>query len=283
MLQIPDFDPVIVHIGPFALRWYAVAYVAGILLGWRYAASLLKNERVWGPKGPPMTSPQLDDLILWVTLGVILGGRLGYVLFYQPAMIWKTPLQILMIWDGGMSFHGGMIGVILAIIGFSLRNKVPMLGVGDLVAPCVPIGLFFGRLANFVNGELWGRPTGVPWGMIFCNHNIEATYHGCPVGARHPSQLYEAGLEGVALLLLLAWAVYRAGWLELRGRVVGLFLTGYGVARLVLENFREPDSFMPDFLRDHVTMGMLLSIPMIAVGLWLIWRSGRQPTDLPAA
>ena len=303
MLHIPNFNPEIFRIGPFAIRWYALAYVTGILVGWRYVAQMLKTRSIWGAKEPPITAGQLDDLVLWMTLGIILGGRIGYVLFYQPALIWTHPVQVLRIWDGGMSFHGGLIGVTAALFGFAATNMVagmpkgwrppgervgPLqaapwlvqktLALGDLIAPAVPIGLFFGRIANFINGELWGRPTSLPWGMVFCNDNIRRTYAGiypggCPVGARHPSQIYEALCEGLILFLVLAWAVWRGGWLKSKGRVVGLFLTGYGVARLVLENFREPDEFMPDALRGHVTMGMLLSAPMIVVGLWLIWRT----------
>jgi phosphatidylglycerol:prolipoprotein diacylglycerol transferase len=290
VLQIPNFNPEIFRIGPFALRWYALAYVAGILLGWRYAATLLKRERIWGSKGAPITTLQLDDLILWLTLGIILGGRLGYVIAYgwaQHPPIWVHPLDIFKIWDGGMSFHGGLLGVVAALVGFAWRNKAPLLGLGDMAAVVAPIGLFFGRVANFVNGELWGRKTDLPWGMIFCNENIRKTNAnvyptGCPEGARHPSQLYEAGLEGIALGLILWWA-WRAGWLAARGRISGMFLVAYGLCRALLETVREPDNFMPAYLQGHLTMGMVLSIPMMLVGLWLIWRSrGQAAESLPA-
>jgi len=265
-VPFPDFDPVLLQIGPFAIRWYALAYVAGILLGWRYAVSLIKNTRLWGGQTPPVTVMQIDDLVLWVTLGIILGGRIGYVLFYSPGLIARDPLEILKVWHGGMSFHGGLIGVTLALVGFARVNKVDLLKLADLVAPCVPIGLFFGRIANFINGELWGRATTAPWGVIF------------PAGGpqpRHPSQLYEAALEGVVLFIVLRIATHQALWLQRRGAVTGLFLLGYAIFRLSLENVREPDSFMPHFPLG-LTMGMLLSMPMALAGLFLIWRGMRE-------
>ena len=263
-MQFPNFDPVIFHIGPLAIRWYALAYVAGILLGWRYAVGLVRNSRLWGGQKPVANSEQIDDLILWITLGIILGGRIGYILFYAPNLVWDDPLEIFQVWKGGMSFHGGFIGVVVAIILFALGNKMDMLKLGDLVAPAVPIGLFFGRIANFINGELWGRPTTVPWGVQFPAAGIEY---------RHPSQLYEAALEGLLLFLILRFATHRLKWLERRGAVCGLFMIGYGVFRIALESVREPDAQMLPFLRDVVTMGTLLSIPMLLVGLWLVWRS----------
>jgi phosphatidylglycerol:prolipoprotein diacylglycerol transferase len=273
-VTFPDFDPVLIQLGPLAIRWYALAYVAGILLGWRYALQLVKSDSLWTGAAPPVTPLQIDDLVLWLTLGIIGGGRLGYVLFYQPAMIWEDPLEIFALWNGGMSFHGGFLGVVLAIVIYSLRNKIDMLALGDLVAPAVPIGLFFGRIANFINGELWGRPTELPWGVVFCNDRIAATYGGCPAGVapRHPSQLYEAALEGVALFVLLRWATHVERLFPRRGVVAGLFMLGYGLSRGVLETVREPDSFMPDFPLG-LTMGMMLSIPMILAGGWLVWRA----------
>ncbi len=262
-MPFPEFDPVLIQIGPLAIRWYALAYVAGILLGWRYAVLLARNEKIWGERGSPATTAQIDDLVLWITIGIIGGGRLGYVLFYQPALLWENPLQVFQVWEGGMSFHGGLIGVTLALLLFAHRHKIRLLSLADLVAPVVPIGLFFGRLANFVNGELWGRPTDVPWGVVF---------PGAGPVPRHPSQLYEAALEGLGLFLLLAWAIYAAKLLKRPGFVAGLFLLGYGVIRLSLENVREPDRFMPDFPLG-LTMGMLLSLPMIIAGLVLILRA----------
>ena len=290
-MQFPDISPYVPllgpysfmlgswHVGPIGVRWYALAYIAGILLGWRYCVGLVRNPRLWGGREPTATPLQLDDLILWVTIGVVGGGRLGSVLFYNTAMIWKDPLGAFRIWDGGMSFHGGMIGVAVALVLFARRHRIDLLRLCDLVAPCVPFGLFFGRIANFINGELWGRVTHVPWGMVFCNATIRAEYGGdCPAGIlpRHPSQLYEASLEGVVLFLILRWATHKAGWLQRQGAIVGLFLTCYGLIRISLENVRQPDADMPIFPLG-LTMGMMLSAPMILAGLWLIWRALRQP------
>ena len=286
-MPFPDFDPVLIHIGPFAIRWYALAYVAGILLGWRYATLLARRERLWPAGGSPATPAQVDDLVLWVTLGVILGGRLGYVIFYgglSDPPIWANPLDILKIWEGGMSFHGGAIGVAVAMLLFARANRMNVLKLSDLVAPVVPIGLFFGRLANFINGELWGRPTDVPWGVNFCNDRLRSLYGGvCPNPpgdvSRHPSQLYEAGLEGLALFALLWFAVWKLGLLKRPGLVTGLFLLGYGVSRIAMETVREPDSFMPEALQGYITMGGLLSVPMILGGAWLIWRARKAPAE----
>jgi phosphatidylglycerol:prolipoprotein diacylglycerol transferase len=275
-VPFPDFDPVLLQIGPFAIRWYALAYVAGILLGWRYAVLLVRNTRLWTNRAPPVTTEQIDDLVLWVTLGVIVGGRLGHVLFYTPSIIWQDPLEIVQVWHGGMSFHGGALGVFLAMILYAWRNtEVDLWRLGDLLAACAPIGLFFGRIANFINGELWGRPTTLPWGVVF---------PGAGLAPRHPSQLYEALLEGVLLFIVLRWATHGARLTNRRGVVMGVFTAGYGLIRVSLENVREPDSYMPHFPLG-LTMGMLLSIPMIAFGLWLIWRGMREPLPpaLPAA
>ncbi|MFA7264197.1 MAG: prolipoprotein diacylglyceryl transferase [Caulobacter sp.] len=273
-MQFPNFDPVIFHIGPLAIRWYALAYVAGILLGWRYAVGLVRNTRLWGGQTPVANGEQIDDLILWITLGVIVGGRIGYILFYAPNLIWSDPLEIFQVWKGGMSFHGGFIGVVTAVILFALGNRIDMFKLGDIVAPAVPIGLFFGRIANFINGELWGRQTTAPWGVVFPE----------PAGPwqRHPSQLYEAALEGIVLFLILRFATHRLLWLQRRGAVCGLFMAGYGLFRISLESVREPDAQMLPFLRDVITMGTLLSIPMLLVGLWLVWRARTQPAPVAA-
>jgi len=302
-LQFPDFNPVAVPIpaihlgslvlGPFPIRWYALAYIAGILIGWRYCVALVKNPRLWGERSPTMTPVQIDDLILWITMAIILGGRIGYICFYmlvspdQRNELFTHPLEAFEIWKGGMSFHGALIGVSLAMIAFSVSNRVALLGVADLVAACQPIGQCFGRLANFINGELWGRPTTAPWGMVFCNsHSFDEGGHCAadiesPPGsgvwvhvARHPSQLYEAALEGVVLFLLLRWATHRAKWLQRPGAITGLWLIGYGVIRIALENVRNPDEGMPDFPLG-LTMGMILSIPMILGGLGLLWWAFR--------
>jgi phosphatidylglycerol:prolipoprotein diacylglycerol transferase len=270
-VPFPDFDPVLVHLGPIAIRWYALAYVAGILLGWRYIVAQVRNPKLWEFRGPATTPEKIDDLILWITLGVIVGGRLGHVIFYTPAIIWTDPLEILKTWHGGMSFHGGAIGVIAAVIVFSVRNRIDMLRLGDVVAAATPVGLFFGRIANFINGELWGRPTSLPWGIIFPGAD--------PAVPRHPSQLYEAALEGIALFIVLRWATHGAKLLNRRGVVVGLFVAGYGIIRVALENVREPDSYMPHFPLG-LTMGMLLSAPMIVGGAWLVWRGLREPVPV---
>jgi phosphatidylglycerol:prolipoprotein diacylglycerol transferase len=280
----PEFDPVLVHLGPIAIRWYALAYVAGILLGWRYVVHLVKTPKLWSGSAPSATPLQIDDLVLWCTLGIILGGRIGYILFYDLKEMLEHPLEMLKVWHGGMSFHGGFLGVTLAIVIFARVNKLNILRLADVVAPCAPIGLFFGRIANFINGELWGRPTNLPWGMVFCNARIaQANGDSCPAGllTRHPSQLYEAALEGLVLFLVLLWATHRKRWLNREGAVVGLFLAGYGLARVSLENVRQPDAQMPDFPLG-LTMGMMLSIPMILVGAWLVWRGLHRPPAPPA-
>jgi phosphatidylglycerol:prolipoprotein diacylglycerol transferase len=299
--QIPAFHLFGLTIGPLGVRWYALAYVMGIILGWRYALKLVRGESLWGPNGPPATPTQVDDLILWLTLGIIGGGRLGYAAFYSPGMFLR-PVEILKLWDGGMSFHGGLIGVAVALVVFAATNQIGRMPKGwtapgthgfkgllegagrksialaDLVAPAVPIGLFFGRIANFINGELWGRHTDLPWGVIFCNRTIEATYGDCPAGhyARHPSQLYEAFLEGIVLFFLLRWATHIARKLDRPGFVTGLFLFGYGLCRMLMETVREPDAQMPEALRGMITMGMLLSLPMALIGLWMMWRANRK-------
>ncbi|HWA63513.1 MAG TPA: prolipoprotein diacylglyceryl transferase [Caulobacteraceae bacterium] len=275
-------------IGPLAIRWYALAYIAGILLGWRYATSMVRNAKLWGGRGPTLTVPQVDDLILWITLGVILGGRIGYILFYMlplasgRELLMQDPLTVFKVWQGGMSFHGGAIGVLVAGVLFGRANKIDLMRLGDLVVACEPIGQFFGRVANFINGELWGRHTDLPWGMVFCNDTIMAANNGlCPAGTepRHPSQLYEAGLEGIALFLILWWVTHRAGWLQRRGAVTGLFLVGYGVFRIVLETVRNPDPGL-EHLPLGLTVGIMLSVPMVLLGAWLIVRGLKEP---PAA
>jgi phosphatidylglycerol:prolipoprotein diacylglycerol transferase len=272
-VPFPHFDPVLIHIGPLAIRWYALAYICGILLGWRYAVMLVRDARLWPPISPPITPAQIDDLILWLTLGVIVGGRLGFVLFYGQGEFIAHPLRILEVWQGGMSFHGGAIGVTIALVAFALANKVGPVRLGDLVAPCVPFGLFFGRLANFINGELWGRPTTLPWGIIFPN-----APDGLP---RHPSQLYEAGLEGIVLFIILRLATHRLRWLPREGATTGLFLLFYGLFRIALENVRQPDAGLDHFPLG-LTMGIILSTPMVLAGAWLLWRSRRPIEPAPA-
>ena len=292
-MTFPEFDPVLIHLGPLPIRWYALAYVAGIVLGWIYAARILKTERVWAPGKPPLTGPQLDDLILWITLGIILGGRFGYALFYKPVLFAQVftgdslgeRLELLQLWTGGMSFHGGMLGCTAAVLIYAWRTRANALSIGDMALAAAPIGLFFGRMANFVNGELWGRTTDVPWAIRFCNARIEQMYGFCPAGnePRHPSQLYEAGLEGIVLFLILGLAVWKWRLLAKPGYVTGLFLVGYGLSRAVLETVRQPDAGMENFPLG-LTMGMMLSIPMILVGAWLIRRAwSRSPVAAASA
>ena len=260
-IPYPVIDPVLIEIGPFAIRWYALAYIAGIIGGWRYLRWLIRRP------GWQITAEALDDLLLWVTLGIVLGGRLGYVLFYRPAYYLQNPFEALAVWHGGMSFHGGMLGVILAIVLFAIVRRLPMLELGDLVACAAPIGLFLGRLANFVNGELYGRVSDVPWAMVFPNGGPEP---------RHPSQLYEAMLEGLVLFAVLSWFATRPREPGQAGRLGGIFLVGYGLARTFAELFRQPDAHL-GFLIGGLTMGQLLSLPMVLFGLWLIVRSTRGP------
>jgi phosphatidylglycerol---prolipoprotein diacylglyceryl transferase len=273
-IAFPVFDPVAFAIGPFVVRWYALAYIGGIVFGWIYARALIKNDRLWNG-GSPISLPQIDDFILWVTIGIIIGGRTGYVLFYNPFFFLQHPAEILELWKGGMSFHGGFLGCVVAVIVFSLRNGLPILSLGDIVTAVGPIGLFLGRLANFINSELWGREadSSVPWAMIFPNGGLHL--NGEPI-LRHPSQLYEAALEGVVLFSILA-VMIRMGALKRPGLILGSFIAIYGIARIISEFFREPDPQL-GFLWGGLTMGMLLSVPMIIVGAIIIRAAYRRKT-----
>jgi phosphatidylglycerol---prolipoprotein diacylglyceryl transferase len=258
LLPYPAINPILIHIGPLAIRWYALAYIVGILVGWVYARKIIASERLWG--GPaPLTVIDFDDFIIWITLGIILGGRIGYVLFYNLPLFAAHPLQIFELWNGGMSFHGGFLGCMVAIISFALKRKIPIFSLGDVTTAVAPIGLFLGRIANFINGELWGRPTDVPWAMIFPK--------GGPI-PRHPSQLYEAALEGIVLFVVLNMLV-RLGALKRPGVVTGSFALGYGIARITCEFFREPDPQL-GFLWGGLTMGMLLCIPLMLAGIAIL-------------
>lgn len=285
-LRLPEIDPVLLSLGPVSVRWYALAYVAGIVLGWLYAGRLLKKAELWPNNQAPVTADQLDDLVLWLTGGIILGGRLGYVLAYDASVIWKDTLQVFQIWNGGMSFHGGFLGVLVASVLWCRAQKFTLpqaLNLGDVLAMAAPIGLFLGRVANFVNGELWGRPTDAPWGMVFCNSHIEQQYGYCPAGevARHPSQLYEALGEGLLLFGLTWFLAFRLRKLQKPGLIMGVFIAGYGLIRILLESVRNPDAQMLPFFKDVVTMGTLLSIPMVAGGAWLIWRAVKAADVAP--
>jgi phosphatidylglycerol---prolipoprotein diacylglyceryl transferase len=267
-IAFPVFDPIAISIGPIAIRWYALAYIGGIVLGWIYARALLKNERLWG--GPaPISLLQFDDFILWVTIGIIVGGRTGYVLFYNPAFFIQHPAEIFELWKGGMSFHGGFLGCVAAVVLFCRKNDLPILSLGDITTAVGPIGLFLGRLANFINSELWGRAAdpGLPWAMVFPN--------GGPL-PRHPSQLYEAGLEGILLFTVLTVMV-RMGALKRPGVILGSFIAIYGFARIAGELFREPDPQL-GFLWGGLTMGMLLSVPMIIAGIMIVVMAWRRRT-----
>jgi len=266
VLLFPGFDPVLVQIGPLAIRWYALAYIGSLVLGWRIMRRLARLS-------PQVaTEQQVDDFLTWATLGVVLGGRLGYVLFYQPSHYLQHPLAALEVWQGGMSFHGGTLGVVVALILYCRKHAIPLLGFADRLAVVVPIGLGLGRIANFINGELWGReaPAGLPWAMIFPQAGPEP---------RHPSQLYQAGLEGVVLLVILALCCRNERIRAHFGALTGIFLIGYGVARIIGEFFRQPDAFL-GFLFAGATMGQLLSLPMILAGLFLIGRA--KPSGLTA-
>lgn len=339
-IQFPNIDPAAftipgfnlggTELGPFHLRWYALAYIVGLVLGWRWMVWLIRRDKLWAPGKPALSVSQADDFLFWATLGVILGGRLGYVLFYKPDMIWNNPVEVLQIWQGGMSFHGGLIGVALAAVWFTRQKHVneeqyaklaakhavaqapegkggdytrlgdkwilkteaeaargkaktdtiDLLRLGDVAAAAAPLGLFFGRIANFINGELWGRQTDGPFGMVFCNERLQIQGGGvCPAGTepRHPSQLYEAALEGVALFAIINIATLRFDSLRRPGMNTGIFLVAYGLFRALLETVREPDAHMPEALRGVITMGMILSIPMILGGAWLIHRALKQP------
>ena len=285
-IPFPNISPEIftISLGPitFSLRWYALAYIAGLLIGWKLIVMVLKSPRLW-PNGAPMQPEAVERLLTWVILGVILGGRLGYVLIYDPAFFWANPAKIPAVWEGGMSFHGGFLGVVVAGVLFCRREGIPMLTLADLMALATPPGLFLGRIANFINAELWGRPTSLPWGAVFKGDAAQSCPDLLTICARHPSQLYEAALEGILLFAVLAWAVWRAGWLRFPGRVAGLFFAGYGLSRFLVEFVRQPDAQFitlgnPMGLALHLngyglTMGQLLSLPMIAVGLWIIARA----------
>jgi phosphatidylglycerol---prolipoprotein diacylglyceryl transferase len=265
-LQFPAFDPVLISIGPFSIRWYALAYIVGILLGWVYARALIRAESLWGGTAP-LTILDFDDFVLWVTLGIIVGGRTGYVLFYNLPHFAEHPAEIVQLWNGGMSFHGGFAGCVLAVVLFARRRSISILSLGDLTCAAGTIGLFLGRIANFINGELWGRPTDVPWAMVFPG--------GGPL-PRHPSQIYEAVLEGLVLFGVL-WLFMRAGALKRPGLVIGAFAVGYSIARITCEFFREPDPQL-GFLWRGLTMGMLLSVPLMLTGFAFIAVAMKRPS-----
>ncbi|MBG6164799.1 phosphatidylglycerol:prolipoprotein diacylglycerol transferase [Labrenzia sp. EL_195] len=269
VLPFPAIDPVIFEIGPFALRWYALAYIVGIILAWRYMRALVRNDRLWAGLQRP-TPVDLDDFVLWGTFGIIIGGRLGYVLFYNPSYYFANPGEALAVWTGGMSFHGGFAGTVIAIFLFAWRRGLSVWTLFDLAGCAAPIGLFFGRIANFINAELWGRTTDVPWAVVFPGAGPEP---------RHPSQIYEAALEGVVLFLVLRLLSHRFKLLEKPGFLAGAFAFGYGVGRSIAELYRVPDAHI-GYLSGFLTMGILLSLPMflggIALMVWAARKSNRE-------
>ena len=264
VVSFPNIDPVIFQIGPFAVRWYALAYIVGLVFASWYMKRLVSTPGLWGGVKPTMTPAQIDDFFIWTVLGVVVGGRLGYVIFYKPLHYLANPLDIVRMWDGGMSFHGGFLGVVVVCIVFGRRIGAGLDRMLDLGAAAVPVGLGLGRLANFINGELWGRPTDVAWAMIFPDDPTQLP--------RHPSQLYEATLEGLVLFLLVRIATHRFTALKYPGRASGIFALWYGIARIIGENFREPDAHL-GYLFGPVTMGMVLSVPLCLIGIWLLLRS----------
>lgn len=272
-LPFPNIDPIAFSIGPVSIKWYGLAYACGLLLGWTYIKRMLANVRLWPSGHAPFAVDKTDDLLLYMTLGVVLGGRLGYVLFYNPAFYFAHPVEIFSVWKGGMSFHGGFLGSAAAIAYFARQNSAPLLSVFDVVAAATPIGLFFGRLANFANAELWGRPSTVAWAMVFPDRDAG------PV-PRHPSQLYEATLEGAVLFALCWWLIHKRDALKNPGLVAGVFTAGYGCARAFCELFREPDA-AHWATKGLMTAGILYSLPMIAAGVFMVYRArGRQDTTL---
>ncbi|MCU0802262.1 MAG: prolipoprotein diacylglyceryl transferase [Rhodobacteraceae bacterium] len=285
-IPFPNISPNLVAFEVFgftiALRWYALAYIAGLLIGWWIIRRSLARLALWQGQ-PPATAEQIERFFTWTIVGVILGGRIGFVLFYRLDHYLANPAEILRVWEGGMSFHGGFLGVVVAGLLFCRQERIPVLAMGDLLAMAAPPGLFLGRLANFVNAELWGRQTDLPWGVAFPGEAAQNCGPLIDICARHPSQLYEAALEGLLLGAALLWLGWRGGWLRWPGRLMGLFLAGYGAARFVVEFVRQPD---PQFISEGnplglalqsggygLTMGQLLSLPMIILGLWFILRA----------
>ena len=288
-LTFPEIDPIIFSISvgqfTFALRWYALAYIAGLLMAWRIMVIISRNDKLWKDSKSPILPRLIEDLMTYMILGVILGGRIGYVLFYEPIYFLQHPLEIPQVWNGGMSFHGGFLGVVAGTVIFAHKNKIPLLSIGDLVAIASPPGLFFGRIANFINGELWGKPTTSDWGILFPSRLAQT----CPdtwvgICKRHPSQLYEAFLEGLILWIIMLTLVFSFEFLKRSGETIAIFLIGYGLSRFIVEIVREPDrqfissqnpnGFILQFNEVvGLSMGQILSTPMIIVGLSLIYWS----------
>lgn len=274
VLAFPAIDPVLFSIGPVAVHWYGVGYVVGIVFAWWYAKRLIANEALWPGGRAPLGAADLDDFVVWAALGVMIGGRLGYVLFYvlaqDPRPFLDNPFSALAVWQGGMSFHGGIAGVTIAMIIFALRRGFSPFSLFDVVGAGVPVGLGLVRITNFIKPELWGRPADVPWAVVF---------PGAGDLPRHPSQLYEAALEGLVLFVILRICTHRFSTLSRPGLTAGIFIACYGAARIFVENFREPDAHIGYLAGGWLTMGMVLSLPMMLLGLWLIWRARKVPVD----
>ena len=268
-LPFPNIDPVIVQIGPLAIRWYGLGYIVGILIAWWYAKRMVNTPQLWRNDTPPMKPVDLDDFVVWAAVGVVAGGRLGYVFFYDFAQFLANPLSLVAVWNGGMSFHGGLLGTVIAMVLFARSRGINPWSMIDVVAATAPIGLGLVRIANFINSELWGRVTDVPWAVVFPN--------GGPF-PRHPSQIYEAGLEGLVLFLVLAWLIWRRGALARPGFVAGTFIAGYAASRIFVEFFREPDAHIGYLAGNWLTMGMILSLPMFLVGLWAMAQARARKT-----
>lgn len=287
MIEFPNIAPEIFSVSlfgiEFALRWYALAYLVGLVAGWRIIMMLARRPAIWPANTAPIEPSKVEDLLGWIVIGTIIGGRLGFVMFYQPAYYLGHPTEILRIWQGGMAFHGGLLGVIVAGVLFCRKYKIPMLQISDAMAFVVPVGLLLGRLANFINAELWGRPTTMPWGVAFPGPAAQDCPDVVGVCARHPSQLYEAGLEGLLLGLVMLVLVTRFSAFKRPGLITGVFFSGYAISRFVVEFFRQPDfqfvtignpiGWAVQFGDFGMTMGQLLSLPMLAIGLFFLMRA----------
>lgn len=266
-LPFPNIDPVIFQIGPLAVHWYGLGYVVGILFAWWYARRLVENDRLWPAGGEPIKPIDIDDFLIWAAAGVVLGGRIGYILFYDFARYIENPAAIFAVWQGGMSFHGGLTGVTISMILFARRRGFSPWSLFDIIAAGAPVGFGLVRLTNFINSELWGRQTDVPWAFVFPT--------GGPV-ERHPSQLYEAALEGLVLFVILRILTHSGLKLKQPGFVAGAMIAGYGSARIVVEFFREPDAHIGYLAGGWLTMGMILSLPMVLLGIWAMMRARRS-------
>ena len=267
LLPFPDIDPIAFSVGPVDIRWYGISYVVSILLGWFYARRLVSTPRLWKNDTPPMTLLDIDDFVLWAAIGIVVGGRIGFILFYDLPVYLADPLRVFQVWHGGMSFHGGITGTAIAMILFARKRGVSMWSLFDVVSTVCVTGLFLVRLANFINGELWGGVSFLPWAVLFPGEMFP----------RHPSQLYEAGLEGLMTGIVLAAMVFRSGALKRPGLVAGAFVSLYAISRIAVEFVRVPDEQVGYLLgTSWMTMGMVLSVPMLLLGLWAIWRANRM-------